>query len=256
MYAGHEPEVFESPDDVDGRPVFEEPAAGANARAQAIAAVDVGDVIEHTISARESFETFMGRRYDPSERLFDVDAVLGQQPLLPSSEQFDALARHLTRALEQGLESGRPGLPPHRKLETPLLRYTRLLQEVAALQSELRGVEASDARRAPGTTVVDHASGVFRVIDSGTAVVQQQLERLLVQVQQAALAAPAAAVSVDAVSRPAPASHRAAIRQVRDQFAVLCDAQQQLAAATQTVTAALAAMHRRLDMLTLGEEGE
>jgi len=211
--------------------------------------VELADIVEHSLNARESFETFMGRKYDPAERAYDVDAVLQQTALLPSDAQFDVLARHLTATLEAGLEARRNPVAPHRRLESPLQRYTRLVAEVASLQSELRAVEAGDAKRVAGTTAVNHAGGVFKLLDSGAAVVQLQLEKLAGQAQSAASAAPSLLLSADAVSPAARATAGDAVRIVRDQLAAVRAVQGQLAEAHASVNAALAAMESQLSQL-------
>ena len=120
------------------------PARREAASAESVSSVSLGDVVDFTISARESFEVFMGRRYDPSELSFGVNAqVLVQDACVPSSPAFEKLAAHLTTRVGAGLPRATRLAPA---LASPLARYTKLLTELAALQAELADVDSEDAR--------------------------------------------------------------------------------------------------------------
>lgn len=247
MQAYEEPEIYETPDEPsDNRSPEQRYPVPSSARNGGTATVDIADVVEHTLNARESFEVFMGRRYDPAERSFGEDAVITQAVMTPSHERFDDLAKVLTKSLEKGIAGGRTGLSAPRKLETPLERYSRLVQEVSSLQSELRAIEAGDARRAPGSTVVDHASGVFPVLSKGAASVQQQLDSLQERVGTLSAHIP---LSMDAISPAHPPTTVDTLQALRQQVEGMRQAQADMVRAGQAMESTLAALQHRLDML-------
>lgn len=244
-------EVFESPDEPAAAPALPTDAAAA-ARV-----LPVADVVEHALRPSESFEVFMGRRYDPAGGpAFDADAALVEQAALtPGDAAFDALAARLSRALDGAGRGGAPA-PPPRRLESPLQRYARLLEGVAELQGELRAVAAADARRAPGSSAVDRGAGVFRLVDEGAGAVAAALARMERDVAAADAALPALpAAPPDAAARPAAAvTTRDALRGVRAQLAAVGKAQAAVARAGAAVEGALAALGARLDAL-IGDGG-
>jgi hypothetical protein len=270
-----EPEVYESPDPPARAHLNVDPDAGV----AVAASISAEDVVEYTVDARESFEVFMGRRYDLAERpLLDAAAAAGgrggggglyaQGLLLPSSPAFDKLAKHLAGTLDAGLSpSGRRGAagPVPRRLETPLVRYTRLVDEVKALQGDLRAVAGAQAQapapalatatarsqqqqRAPGTTPVDDSAGIMGVLTTGTSALVAELSGM----EGAARSAPAAAGGAGgAVATPEP-SAAATYDALREDIASLKATQASLLAAAEAMRASLVAMEQRLARATRG----
>jgi hypothetical protein len=269
-----EPEVYESPDPPARAHLNVDPDAGV----AVAASISAEDVVEYTVDARESFEVFMGRRYDLAERpLLDAAAAAGgrggggggglyaQGLLLPSSPAFDKLAKHLAGTLDAGLSpSGRRGAagPVPRRLETPLVRYARLVDEVKALQGDLRAVAAQapapalaaatarsqQQQRAPGTTPVDDSAGIMGVLTTGTSALVAELSGM----EGAARSAPAAAGGAGgAVATPEP-SAAATYDALREDIASLKATQASLLAAAEAMRASLVAMEQRLARATRG----
>ncbi len=244
--------------------------------------MSVGDIVDYTAAppAAEAFEVFMGRRYDAAERGLGLGAaaVLATQDVLaPSHPGFDALAKHLTAALEGGGSGGgvrRPAGPP-RRLETPLARYTRIVEDVAALQAELRAVEASDKRRAgaagggggaaaaaavaaaAGAGAGGDAGGVMKLLTAGTGALSDHLRGLreAVAAADAAVAAGAAGAGGDPDTIAAAADARAPLAALRGDVAALREAQAVVAAAADAMRVALATMDQRLTRALAGAGG-
>ena len=160
--------------------------------------IRVEDVVDFTVSARESFEVFMGRRYDPAEALLDAPAQLFvQEACAPGSAAASRFAEHLASRLGRGAAAGGGAAGSRRgasgALASPLARYARLLADVQALQSEL-GVVAAQDEAASGATVTDAGGGIYRILNDGAAHVRTRLE---------ALRSPAEAADT-AAARPPP----------------------------------------------------
>ena len=192
-----DPEVFE---------FNPSPATVASTTAHTISSntlsADVTDVVSFTIDARASFEIFMGKRYDPAEGL-----LVSQEALVPSHPGFDSFAKHIQGKLESGLKEraanvvrgGKNNSNKRVLLESPLERYSRLVEETRALKEELRAVEESDKRgRASGTTAVDNSQGVFAMLTMGSKELEEQLQKLASPAANAAslVATRAAATSI------------------------------------------------------------
>jgi hypothetical protein len=211
----------------------------------------------------------------------DADSLLvSQRPLFPSHAAFDAFARHVSAKIEAGLPgsgaaagagagagaggggrrraAGGGGALP-RRLESPLERYARLVDEVRELQTELRAVAESDRRRAPGTTAVDHASGVFRLLTAGSAEVEGQLQALASTAARATSSSAAAAAAAAGASRAhadadavaaadasSPAAALGALRALQADVGALKLAQSEAARAGEAVRAGVAAVEQRL----------
>jgi hypothetical protein len=163
---------------------------------------DVTDVVSFTIDARASFEVFMGKRYDPAEGI-----LVHQEALVPSHPGFDAFAKHVQGKLESGLKEratniirgGKNNGNKRALLESPLERYTRLVEETRALQQELRAVEDLDKKGGvSGTTAVDNSQGVFALLTKGSKELEEQLQILASPAAKAAsvVANKAAATSI------------------------------------------------------------
>ena len=141
---------------------------------------NVTDVVSFTIDARASFEVFMGKRYDPAEGL-----LVQQDPLLPSHSRFDAFAKHVQDKLESGIKLRATkitnGVNSNKRalFESPLERYTRLMEETRALQYELKAIEEVDKKgRIPGTTSIDNSQGIFNILTKGSKDLEEQLQAL------------------------------------------------------------------------------
>jgi hypothetical protein len=222
--------------------------------------VRVGDVVEHAISAAESFEVFMGKRYDPAQRGASSSSsssssfagLTSQDILVPSHPAFEAMAKHITERLDAGLGPRRSGaLAPPKKLESPLERYTRLVEEVHALRDELRVVEEGDSRRAPGTTAVDHSSGVFKTIAGGTGALAAQLDNMQGPASvSGAGAGSGKGVEADAVARPD--ASLASLHALAADLASLTQMQANLAAAAEAMRKNLSAMEQQLNKALIG----
>jgi hypothetical protein len=142
---------------------------------------NVTDVVSFTIDARASFEVFMGKRYDPAEGL-----LVQQDPLLPSHSKFDAFAKHMQDKLESGIKSRATkityGVNSNKRalFESPLERYTRLMEETRALQYELKAIEEVDKKgRIHGTTSIDNSQeGILNILTKGSKDLEEQLQAL------------------------------------------------------------------------------
>ena len=167
-----------------------------------VKSISVNDIVDFTISARESFEVFMGRRYDPAESLLDAPALLlAQDACVPGSAAAERFTRHLTTQLGNSSAAvGSTSSSSTRRsggggnaaaLASPLARYTRLLIDLQALQAELNVVAADDA--AKGTVPPPHnttsgggGGGIYRILTDGVAHIAQELESLRIPAENAA----------------------------------------------------------------------
>ena len=220
-----------------GAGVFPLPAAPpAPARS-----VGAGDVVEFSISARESFEVFMGKRYDPSQFAWGLseDAVLHlQEAVTPSHAAFDRLAAHLSSRLAAGRAppGSSPGEPP-RQPQSPLDRFARLLSGLQALQAELGEV---------GSAAEGGAGGLHRVLAAATAGAQERLLALKPAAAAAALAGGGGALGGGGpVARPAPVD-ASVFKALALDAAALLEAQAQAEQAQARVKALTAALHERI----------
>lgn len=222
--------------------------------------VSAGDVIECSVSAKESFEVFMGKRYDPSQfawGLGDGAVLHTQDAVYPSHAAFERLAGHLVERMAAGRAppgvvaagsgggggGGGPRSPPVHLL-SPLDRFARLLSGLQALQAELG--EVGGGGEAGG-------GGLFRVLSEGTAAAQERLQAL-----KPAATAAAAKLGVGSgggalggggpVARPAPPD-ASVFRALALDAAALLEAQQQAEQSQARVKALTAALHDRLRAL-------
>ena len=223
------------------------PARREAASAESVSSVSLGDVVDFTISARESFEVFMGRRYDPSELSFGVNAqVLVQDACVPSSPAFEKLAAHLTTRVGAGLPRATRLAPA---LASPLARYTKLLTELAALQAELADVDSEDARGgvAAGSRADPAAGGLYRVLVDGVAHAVSQTEALRGNAE-AAESAP---------RRQSPRSHPpppASLHSVSKELSTLAQHVAAADAAQRSISATLAQLQARVNAISTGDE--
>ena len=234
--------------------------------------VAAGDVVEYTLSAKESFEAFMGKRYDPAQfawGLGDGAALLTQDAVAPSHGAFERLAAHLS----ERVASGRAPLPgsasgaaaptassaaaaaaaaasaaPARLL-SPLDRFARLLSGLQALQAEL-GEAAAAGGGGGGGSGGSGGGGMLHVLSEATAGAQERLLAL----QPAAAAAAARSGGGGALGGGGPVARAAppdasVFRALARDAAALAEAQAQAEAAQARVRALAAALHERLGAL-------
>jgi hypothetical protein len=216
--------------------------------------------VEYTLSAKESFEAFMGKRYDPAQfawGLGDGAALLTQEAVAPSHGAFERLAAHLS----ERVASGRAPLPSSAggaaaptassaaaapaRLLSPLDRFARLLSGLQALQAELGEAAAAGGSGGGG----GGSSGMLRVLSEATAGAQERLLAL-----QPAAAAAAARSSGGALGGGGPVARAAppdasVFRALARDAAALAEAQAQAEAAQARVRALTAALHERLGAL-------
>lgn len=205
------------------------------------------------MNAAESFEVFMGRRYDPSEKALGIDAVVNQDVLYPSHPGFEALAKHLSEKLEN--TTGNKRALPHKKLETPLGRYARLVEELHVLQGELRAVEEADKRRmgGPGANPVAD-NNVFKLLTAGSSALQTHLSEMKESVATADGKAAVAAAGADAVAA-ADASTEATLASLRDDISALRSTQASMLAAAEAMGRGLQALEQRLNRVVAAKSG-
>jgi hypothetical protein len=198
-------EVFESPDDGDSV----SPVTYPFVYTPALAGTAHDGLVSDLVPAERAFEVFMGRRYDPSEA--SGGGLLEQGIVVPSRDvrEVNAVAAALqagapARLAAGGAVSGAPPRLVRGAAETPLQRYHRLAEEVAALQRDLAAAgEAGDARPA-GAAPLRPDAGVWAQLAAGTAALARQLGGL-----EGALAAAAAGQAARAAAAP-PAGGSAA----------------------------------------------
>ncbi len=226
--------------------------------------VAAGDVVEFTLSAKDSFEAFMGRRYDPSQLawgLGDGAALHTQDAVAPSHGAFERLAAHLSARMASGhapsgcgsasssasSSASASGGGTAGRLLSPLDRFARLLSGLQALQAELGGAAAgSSGSSGSGGSSSGGGGDMQRVLSEATAGAQERLLAL----QPAA----AAAAARGALGGGGPVAHAAApdasvFRALARDAAALAEAQAQAAAAQARVQALGAALHERLRSL-------
>lgn len=208
------------------------------------------DVVEFTISAKDSFEVFMGKRYDPSQFAWGLGSnaqLYTQDSVVPSHPSFDTLAAHLTerlRARGVGRERERGGVggphpPPNAILLSPLDRFTRLLAGLQALQAELGEVGGGEGE-----------GGVFKVLTEGVQVAQERLGALK-PAAEAAHAAGVGSVLVDGggggapIARPTPPD-ASVFKALALEAAQVAEAQAAAEAATAKATAMANGLHKKL----------
>jgi hypothetical protein len=221
--------------------------------------VPAGDVVEFTLSAKDSFEAFMGRRYDPSQLawgLGDGAALHTQDAVAPSHGAFERLAAHLSARMASGhapsgsgSSSSGSGSGGAARLLSPLDRFARLLSGLQALQAELGDAAAGgggSSSRGSGGSSSGGGGNMQRVLSEATAGAQERLLAL----QPAA----AAAAARGALGGGGPVAHAAApdasvFRALARDAAALAEAQAQAEAAQARVQALTAALHERLRSL-------
>jgi hypothetical protein len=212
-------------------------------------AVPLADVVEFTVSAKDSFESFLGRRYDPSEASWGLlgSALLSQEAVVPSHAAYERLAAHLAQRMGPRGEApprGAGGGPPPAALLSPLDRFAKLLAGLAGLQAELCEVEAANGGGGGG--------GVLRVLSDSVGVAQERLEALRPAAAAAAAAGarPAAARGAGGgpVAAPAPPGAQA-LRALLADVAALQEAQAAAAEANARVAALSAALGQRVKAL-------
>lgn len=217
----------------------------------ALRPVPLADIVEFTVSAKDSFESFLGRRYDPSEASWGLlgSALLSQDAVAPSHASFERLAAHLSQRMGPRGEApprGAGGGAPPPALLSPLDRFAKLLAGLQGLQAELREVECAGGSTAAG------AGGVLRVLADSAGVAQERLEAL----RPAAAAATAAGVRPAAVrgagggpvAAPAPLGAHA-LRALLADVTALQEAQAAAAEAQARVAALTAALNQRVKAL-------
>lgn len=236
----------------------------------------VDDIVDYTVNAKDSFEVFMGRRYDPAERylspLLTTDSIVAQQEILyPSHPQFDKLANYLTTTLENGLHSSSTGssypssgsnsrtIP--KRLETPLMKYSRLIEEVQTLQKELQRIEELDKQSngrknnnnntntGSATTPVDHNTGVFRLLTTGTSALDTHLQSLQSTVQNTngKIRANDDITTNDTIAIPKTSIE--SIKALQTDIHSLRETQQILLNTAQTITTKLVSMEQNLQRI-------
>jgi hypothetical protein len=206
------------------------------------------DVVEFTVSAKDSFETFLGRRYDPSEASWGLlgSALLSQEAVVPSHAAYERLAAHLAQRMGPRGEApprGAGGGPPPAALLSPLDRFAKLLAGLQGLQAELREVEGGGG---------GGGGGVLRVLSDSAGVAAERLEALRPAAAAAAAGGARAAASRGAgggpVAAPAPLGAQA-LRALLADVAALQEAQAAAAEAQARVAALTAALSRRVKAL-------
>ena len=229
----------------------------------------VDDIVNHTINAKDSFEVFMGRYYDPNERylspLLTTDTLLSNQDILyPSNPNFDKLANYLSTTLEQGLSTRSNNTNmPNKRLETPLLKYNRLLQEVSILQKELQLIQEQDNKiksdkngsktnttnnNNPTITPIDHSTGIFRLLTTGTTALDTHLQSIKSTVQQ--LPTNLAIYSMDNSENIAiPKTSIDSIKALQNDMHTLRETQALLLNTAQTINTKLLSMEQNLSRI-------
>lgn len=215
------------------------------------------EIVEFTVSAKESFEVFMGKRYDPSQFFWGLGSearLYSQETVTPSHNSFDSLAAHLTERMRaRGIGTRRPlGVEketsmelPNAVLLSPLDRFARLLSGLQMLQAELCEV-GQEERTGEG------GRGIFQVLTDGVQVAQDRL----IALRPAAEAAHAAGIDsgrggVGRVARPTPPDPTV-FKSLALDAAALVEAQNQAESAMLKARTLATALHDKIKSLSWG----
>jgi hypothetical protein len=223
------------------------PGVGAGAAREPARPVSAADVVEWSVCARDSFEVFMGKRYDPSQfawGLGDGAVLHTQDAVTPSHAAFERLAGHLSARMAAGHGAGAgAGAPLAQQPLSPLDRFARLLSGLQALQAELGEVAAGAGGAAGG--------GLFRVLSDATAQAQERLQALKPAAVAAASRGSGGGGSLGGggpVARAAPPDP-SVFRALALDAAAVVEAQAQAEAAQARASALAAALQERLRAL-------